>query len=79
MGCLVAIIQDLCAVENVDSLLSRSDIYYIAHVGGVLGSSRRRFSSDIFIISDSHGKKVDKTLTVHVELGKTSLNFWSRS
>ena len=26
-----------------------------------------------------HGKKVDKTLTVHVELGKTSLNFWSRS
>jgi len=31
----------------------RSDIYYIAHIGGVLGSSRRRFSSDIFIISDS--------------------------
>ncbi len=27
----------------------------------------------------THGKKVDKTLTVHVELGKTSLNFWSRS
>ena len=27
----------------------------------------------------SHGKKVDKTLTVHVELGKTSLNFRSRS
>ena len=26
-----------------------------------------------------HGKKVDKTLTVHVELGKTSLNFGSRS
>ena len=26
-----------------------------------------------------HGKKVDKTLTVHVELGKTSLNFRSRS
>ena len=29
--------------------------------------------------SPSHGKKVDKTLTVHVELGKTSLNFRSRS
>jgi hypothetical protein len=26
-----------------------------------------------------HGKKVHKTLTVHVELGKTSLNFRSRS
>ena len=26
-----------------------------------------------------HGKKVDKTLTVHVELGKTSLNFRSKS
>ena len=26
-----------------------------------------------------HGKKVDKTLTVHVELGKTSLYFRSRS
>jgi len=26
-----------------------------------------------------HGKKVDKTLTVHVELGKTSFNFRSRS
>ena len=36
IGCLVAVIQDLCAVENVDSMLSRSDIYYIAHVGGVL-------------------------------------------
>ena len=52
MGCLVAIIQDRCAVENVDSMLSRSDIYYIAHVGGVLVSSQRRFSSDIFIIFD---------------------------
>ena len=43
MGCLVANIQDLRAVENVDSMLSRSDIYYIAHVGGVLASSQRRF------------------------------------
>jgi hypothetical protein len=50
MGCVVAINR---AVENVDSLLSRSDIYYIAHVGGILGNSQRRFSSDIFIISDS--------------------------
>ena len=52
MGCLVAIIQDLCAVENVDSMLSRSDIYYIAHVGGVLVSSQRRFSSNIFDLVD---------------------------
>jgi hypothetical protein len=29
----VAIIQDTGVVENVDNLLSRSDIYYIAHVG----------------------------------------------
>jgi hypothetical protein len=50
MGCLVAIIQDFCAVENVDSMLSRSDIYYIAHVGGVLFSPQRKFSPDIFII-----------------------------
>ena len=28
---------------------------------------------------ESHGKKFVKTLTVHVELGKTSLNFRSRS
>ena len=52
MGCLVAIFQDFHAVENVDSMLSRSDIYYIAHVGGVLVSSQRRFSSNIFIIFD---------------------------
>jgi hypothetical protein len=29
--------------------------------------------------SECHGKKFDKTLTVHVELGKTSINFRSRS
>jgi hypothetical protein len=52
MGCLVAIIQDSCAVENVDSMLSRSDIYYIAHVGGVLNSPQRRLSSAIFIVFD---------------------------
>ena len=52
MGCLVAIIQDFCAVENVDSMLSRSDIYYIAHVGGVLVSSQWQFSSSIFIVFD---------------------------
>ena len=49
MGCLVAIFQDFHAVENVDSMLSRSDIYYIAHVGGVLVSSQRRFSSKFFL------------------------------
>jgi hypothetical protein len=50
MGCLVAIIQDSCAVNNIDSKLSRSDIYYITHVGGVLFSTQRSFSSAIFII-----------------------------
>jgi hypothetical protein len=53
LGCLMAIVQDFYAVENVDSVLSRSDIYYIAHVGGILGSSQRQFRSDIFIIFDS--------------------------
>ena len=53
MGCLVAIVQDFYAVENVDSVLSRSDIYYIAHVGGILVSPQRQFRSDIFIVFDS--------------------------
>ena len=53
MGCLVAIVEDFHAVENVDNMLSRSDIYYIVHVGGILTSSQRRFCSDIFIIFDS--------------------------
>jgi hypothetical protein len=53
MGCLVAIIQDFYAVENVDSVLSRSDIYYIAHVGGILVSSQRQFRSNIFVVFDS--------------------------
>ena len=52
MGSLVAIVQDQYAVENVDSMLSRSDIYYIAHVGGFLASSQRRFISEIFVIFD---------------------------
>ena len=53
MGCLVAIVQDQYAVENVDRQLSRSDIYYIAHVGGFLASPQRRFIfSDIFIVFD---------------------------
>ena len=50
MGCLVAIVQDQYAVENVDSMLSRSDIYYIAHVGGFLASSQRRFIFSSFLI-----------------------------
>ena len=53
MGSLVAIVQDFYAVENVDPVLSRSDIYYIAHVGGILGSPQRQFHSDIFITFDS--------------------------
>ena len=52
MGCVVAIVQHAHALENVDSVLSRSDIYYITHVGGVLNSSHHRFSSDLFNIFD---------------------------
>jgi hypothetical protein len=52
MGCLAAVIQDSCAVDNVDSMLSRSDIYYIPHVGGVLFSPQRRCCSAIFIAFD---------------------------
>ena len=36
MGCVVAIVQHAHALENVDSVLSRSDLYYITHVGGIL-------------------------------------------
>jgi len=53
MGCLVAIVQDFYAAENVDLVLSRSDIYYIAHIGGILSSPQRQFRSDIFIVFDS--------------------------
>ena len=50
MGCVVAIVQHAHALENVDSVLSRSDIYYITHVGGILNSSHHRFGSDLFNI-----------------------------
>jgi hypothetical protein len=52
MGCVVAIVQELYDVENVDSNLSRSDIFYITHVGGVLYSTQHRFCSDLFNIFD---------------------------
>jgi len=40
MGCVVAIVQDSSAAENVDNELSRSDIFYITHVGGILRTSQ---------------------------------------
>jgi hypothetical protein len=52
MGCVVAIVQRFYAVDNVDSLMSRSDLLCIAHVGGILKSSRQRFYSDMFNILD---------------------------
>ena len=52
MGCVVAIVQLTHALENVDCVLSRSDIYYITHVGGILHSSHHRFCSDLFNIFD---------------------------
>jgi len=53
MGCVVAIVQDSSAAEIVDNELSRSDIFYITHVGGILCTSQRQFCSDIFNIFDS--------------------------
>jgi hypothetical protein len=52
MGCVVAIVQGFYGVDNVDSLMSRSDLLCIAHVGGILKSSRQRFYSDMFNIFD---------------------------
>jgi hypothetical protein len=52
MSCVVAIVQHIHVIDNVDSVLSRSDIYYITHVGGVLRSARHTFSSDLFNIFD---------------------------
>jgi hypothetical protein len=52
MGCVVAINQHVHVMDNVDSVLSRSDIYYITHVGGILRSSHHRFCSDLFNIFD---------------------------
>ena len=49
---LMAIVQHAHVMENVDSVLSRLDIYYITHVGGILSSSQQRFCSEIFNISD---------------------------
>ncbi len=36
------------------------------------------FAAGVLTAPLLHGKKVDKTLTVHVELGKTSLNYQMR-
>lgn len=46
IGCVVAIIQEFYTVDNVDIVLSRSDIAHITHVGGILQSTNptRRFS-----------------------------------
>jgi hypothetical protein len=52
MGCVVAIVQHAHVMDNVDSVLSRSDIYYITHVGGIFCSSHHRFYSDLFNIFD---------------------------
>jgi len=54
MGCVVAIVQDAADVENVDAELSRSDIFYISHVGGILRTPHRQFCSNLFIIFDSN-------------------------
>jgi len=50
MGCVVALVQQAHNMDNVDNVLSRSDIYYVTHVGGILYSSCHRFCSDLFNI-----------------------------
>jgi len=47
MGCIVALVQQPHNIDNVDNMLSRSDIYYVSHVGGILYSSYHRFCSEL--------------------------------
>ena len=54
MGCVVAIVEHAHVMDNVDSVLPLSDIYYITHVGGILCSSNHRFCSDLFNIFFVH-------------------------
>ena len=39
MGSLIAILQELSGVVNVDHLLSVSDIAYLSHISGILHST----------------------------------------
>jgi hypothetical protein len=50
MDCLIAHLQDQYACCNIDALLSRTDIMYLAHVGGVLQPTiiNHEFVSDLF-------------------------------
>ena len=52
MGCVVAFLQDLHGLTNVDAVLSKSDIAYIAHVGGILAptNTTRVFVSNMYNI-----------------------------
>ena len=52
IGCVVAFLQDLHGMANVDAVLSRDDIAYIAHVGGILApiSTNRVFVSHMYNI-----------------------------
>lgn len=57
MGCVVAFLHDLHNIVNVVAVLSRSDIAYLAHVGGALApiNSNRVFVSDMYnIISNEN-------------------------
>ena len=68
MGCVVAIVQQAHALENVDSVLSRSDIYYITHVGGILNSPHHGFSSDLFNIFDVDGVDIKLTNLINSKM-----------
>jgi hypothetical protein len=52
MGSLIAILQDLSGVDNVDHLLSVSDIAYLSHIAGILHptANARVIESSIFNI-----------------------------
>jgi hypothetical protein len=69
MGCLIAHLQDLYSCVNIDALLSRTDIMYLSHVGGVLHPTiiNHEFVSNIFNIF--RGDNVSNQLNLLVRSG----------
>jgi len=69
MGCLVAHLQDQYSCCNIDALLSRTDIMYLAHVGEVLQPTiiNHEFISDLFNVF--YGDNVSNQLATLVRSG----------
>jgi hypothetical protein len=68
MGCVVALVQQAHDMDNVDNVLSRSDIYYVTHVGGILYSSCHRFCSDLFNILKADDVAEKLTLLINSKM-----------